>query len=313
MPKLVISADAPEAWESWRDAFARVAPDVETISWYDPAHSPSEAQYALVWQSDPCDMARMSHMRAILSVSAGVNQLVNRPDFPVGVPLVRMGGEETAALMADYILWATIGLLRDARRWALQQQTHIWARNVAFRTTEGARIGILGFGHLGSAVAKRLVHAGAEVSAWSRSPHKSEDVQLFSGPSELPAFLTQVETLVNLLPSTAETRHLIDKAFLAKLPTGAGLINVGRGEHVVESDLISALDAEHLSGAVLDVFTMEPLPKESRLWSHPRITITPHVAAEASRDAQAAYVGQAIREIEAGQTPPLLYHPDRGY
>jgi len=313
MPKLVISADGPDARESWRAAFARVAPDLETFSWYDSGHDPSEAQYAFVWEPAPGDLARMAHMRGILSVAAGVNHLVSRPDFPANVPLVRMGGEETAALMADYVLWATVSLLRDARKWALQQQERVWERYLAFRTIEKARIGILGFGNLGSAVAHRLVRCGATVSAWSRTPHQAENIQLFSGARALETFLGQVDILVNLLPSTPETNGLVNAAFLANLPEGAGVINVGRGEHVVVSDLIETLNSGRLSGAVIDVAIKEPLEKHSPLWTHPRITITPHVASEASRDAQASYVAQSIKELEAGQMPHLLYRPKRGY
>lgn len=313
MKRLAVSADGPNAWESWRDAFARVAPDLSTISWFDPVFDPADADYALVWDPPAGEMARMANLRAILSTGAGVNHLVNRPDFPVGVPLVRMGGDQTAVLMADYVIWAAIGLLRDAKKWSRQQERHVWCRKAVFRNSAEARIGILGFGNLGAAVARRLAAAGFAVSAWCRSPREEKQLSLFFGEEGLANFLPSVDILVNLLPSSPQTRHIIDTKLLSRLPSGAGFINVGRGEHVVEEDLLAALDSRRLGGAVLDVVATEPLMAASPLWDHARITLTPHVASEASRDAQAAYVAEAINELEAGRMPRLLYRPERGY
>ncbi|NHN92908.1 2-hydroxyacid dehydrogenase [Acetobacter sicerae] len=313
MKRLAVSADGPDAWESWRDAFARVAPDLPTISWFDPAFDPADASYVLVWEPPAGEMAHMANMRAILSTGAGVNHLVNRPDFPAGVPLVRMGGDQTAVLMADYVMWAAIGLLRDAKSWARQQEQRVWRRHPVFRNSAETRIGILGFGNLGAAVARRLAAAGFIVSAWCRSPREEKQIPLFFGEQGLSDFLPSVDILVNLLPSTPQTRHIIDAKFLSHLKQDVGFINVGRGDHVVEEDLLAALESGQLDGAVLDVVATEPLPAASPLWSHPRITLTPHMASEASRDAQAAYVAHAISELEEGRTPPLLYSPERGY
>ena len=312
-PRLVVSADGPPAWDSWRASFERVAPDLDVFSWYDPARAVEEAQYALVWEPEPGEMARMGGMRAILSAAAGVNHLVGRPDFPHGVMLVRMGGSGTVRLMADYVLWAAIGLLRGARGWQIRQQQRIWQRDLRFRTVEGAHIGVLGLGHIGVGVARCLARAGAVVSGWSRTPRVEDGMAMFAGPEGLPGFLASLDIVVNLLPGTLATRGLIDAAFLARLPPSAGLINVGRGEHVIERDLLDALDAGRLAGAVLDVATVEPLPADSPLWSHPLVTVTPHIASEASRDEQADVVARAIRQIESGERPALLYEPSRGY
>ena len=313
MRTLAVSADGPDAWKSWRDAFARVAPDLSTVPWFDPVFDSREADYALVWEPPPGEMARMGHMRAIFCAGAGVNHLVSRPDFPANVALVRMGGDQTAVLMADYVMWAAIGLLRDAKSWTRQQAQHVWQRRPVFRNSADTRIGILGFGNLGAAVARRLAAAGFNVSAWCRSPREEKQIPLFFGKEGLSNFLPSIDILVNLLPSTPQTRHLIDADLFSRLKPGTGFINVGRGDHVVEKDLFAALDAGRLSGAVIDVVPSEPLNAASPLWDHPRITVTPHMASEASRDAQAAYVAQTINELEEGRTPPLLYRPERGY
>ncbi|MCH4091375.1 2-hydroxyacid dehydrogenase [Acetobacter sp.] len=313
MKRLAVSADGPAAWESWRDAFARVAPDLPTISWFDPAFDPADASYALVWEPPVGEMARMANMRVILSTGAGVNHLVNRPDFPADVPLVRMGGDQTAVLMADYVMWAAIGLLRGARRWARDQEKHLWCNRPILRNSAETRVGVLGFGNLGAAVARRLAATGFIVSAWCRTPREEKQIPLFFGEEGLSDFLPSVDILVNLLPSTPHTRHIIDAELLSRLKPGADFINVGRGDHVVEDDLLAALASGQLDSAVLDVVATEPLSAESPLWDHPRITLTPHMASEASREAQAAYVAHVIRELEEGRAPPLLYRPDRGY
>ncbi|GBR08243.1 2-hydroxyacid dehydrogenase [Acetobacter oeni] len=313
MVRLVISADGKDAYEGWRASFAEIAPDIEVCPWAGSKTDLAGVDYALVWQPGPGELAKMGNLRGILCTGAGINHLLRDPDFPHHVPLVRMGGEETCTLMADYVQWAAIGLIRDARTWARNQATGTWRNNPVFRTSAATRIGIMGYGNLGSAVARHLARTGFQVSAWCRTLREAGETALFAGQDRLPAFLGQTDILVNLLPSTQETRNLIDFAFLSLLPRGTGLINVGRGDQVVEVDLLRALDENQLSGAVLDVFVQEPLPDTSPFWSHPKITVTPHVASEASRPAQTEYVAKAIRQMEAGETPPLLYKPGRGY
>lgn len=313
MVTLAVSAEGPAAWENWRNAFREVAPDLQTVSWFDPTFDPAKADYALVWDPAPGEMAKMRHMRAILCSGAGVNQLVGRPDFPKDVMLVRMGGDQTAILMADYVLWAIVALLRDARTWALQQGKKVWRRNLEYRTSAETTIGILGYGNLGSAVAQRLAKAGFQVSAWCRRARPGEDIPLYFGEDGKVELLGKTDVLVNLLPSTPQTRGLIDAEFLSHLKPGASLINVGRGDQVVADELVSALDAGRMRGAVLDVFAQEPLEKDAVFWEHPKVFVTPHVAAEASCRMQATYVAQTIREIEAGKTPALTYHPEWGY
>ncbi|GBR05327.1 glyoxylate/hydroxypyruvate reductase A [Asaia siamensis] len=314
-PRLIISADGAEAFEGWRDSFARHAPDIGVLSWFDPATRCEDADYALVWEASDDDLRAMHHLRGILCTGAGVNHLIASPTFPHHVRLVRMGGGETGALMADYVLWALIGLLRDARTWALQQARHVWARNLVSRTSDQTRVTVLGYGQIGAVVAQRLARSGFAVSAWRRSGESGQDegVAVHVGRDVLPDLLGSTDMLVNLLPSTPQTRFLLDEAFLARLKPGAGLVNVGRGDHLVEEALLTLLETGHLSGAVLDVQSQEPLGPDSLLWDHPRITLTPHIASEASREAQVLYLADVIRQLERGETPALLYDRARGY
>lgn len=313
MARLIISADGPDSVAGWRAAFHHVAPDLETCSWYDPDLELRADDYALVWTPSSADLARMKGLRAIICTGAGVNHLLDDPAFPAHVPLVRMGGDQTAALMADYVLWAALGLLRDARTWALQQAAEVWRNNRVSRTCAETRVGIMGMGHLGAYVARHLHHVGFVVSGWRRSARDVPGIRVFAGDATLPDFLRDVDVLVNLLPSTTQTRGMINYDLLAQLPRGAGLINVGRGNHVVQADLVRALDEGLLGGAVLDVTVPEPLPAGDPLWRHERITVTPHVASEASREAQVRYVVDVIGQMERNERPALLCDPGRGY
>lgn len=311
--RIVISADGNKAFESWRQAFAEAAPEVDVCSWYDPAWQVRPDDYALVWHPDPDHMDRLAGMKGIVCTGAGVDHLLAHTGFPHHVPLVRMGGEQTARLMADYVLWAVLGLLRDARTWAVQQEKGQWRNNVRSRTSDTTRVGVMGLGHLGAYVAQALAHTGFRVSGWKRSPAELDGVTVWHGMDTLPSFLAEVDVLVNLLPATPATDGLIDHAFLSHLPKGAGFVNVGRGRHVVQDDLIRALDDGTLSGAVVDVVTPEPLPQTSPLWRHPRLTVTPHVASEASRAVQARYVADVVACLEQGGKPALLCDVKRGY
>ncbi|GBQ86386.1 2-hydroxyacid dehydrogenase [Asaia krungthepensis] len=314
-PRLIISADGPEAYAGWRDSFAQHAPEIDVVSWFDTQTPREEAQYALVWEADDHDLRAMHHMRGILCTGAGVNHLVSSPDFPHHVPLVRMGGGDTGTLMADYVLWACMTLLRDARTWALQQERHVWARNLVSRTSASTHVTVLGYGQIGSVVAQRLARAGFQVTAWRRASGETRDgeVRLLGGEEGFASALAGTDLLVNLLPSTPQTRQILNRGSLSLLKRGAGLINVGRGDHLVEADLLALLEAGHLAGAVLDVVAQEPLSPVSPLWDHPAITLTPHVASEASREAQVRYLAQSIAQLERGEMPALLFDHRRGY
>lgn len=311
--RIVISAGGAKAFESWRMAFAAAAPEAAICSWYDPAYTPGDEDYALVWNPGPAHMERLATMKGIVCTGAGVDHLLAHADFPRHIPLVRMGAEQTARLMADYVLWAVIGLIRDARTWAVQQQQGLWRNNGRSRTSSTTRVGIMGLGHLGAYVAQTLAHVGFCVSGWKRTPATLDGVTVWNGLDSLPDFLGELDVLVNLLPATPATDGLITYALLSHLPKGAGFINVGRGRHVVQSDLLQALDDGTLGGAVLDVVTPEPLPHDSALWHHPRLTLTPHVASEAAREVQARYVADVVASLAQGERPALLCDVTRGY
>lgn len=315
MPVIAVHIhDLPDYRARLAEQFARLDPSITLLSWEEALARPARVDYALVWCPPAGDLRRFGNLKAILSSGAGVDHIVDRdPDWPAHLPLVRMGGDATALLMGDYVLWACLTLLRDARSWALRQHDHEWARPTATRGSAGCTIGVMGMGHLGGHAAQRLRQAGFAVRGWSRRPAAFDGIAHFAGPEALEPFLSGTDILVCLLPNTPSTRHIIDAGLLARLRPGGGVVNVARGDHLVVDDLIQALDSGHLAGAVLDVFEHEPLPPSSPLWGHPRITITPHVASEAPIADRARYIRDVIAQIARGERPALTFDPARGY
>jgi glyoxylate/hydroxypyruvate reductase A len=175
------------------------------------------------------------------------------------------------------------------------------------------KVGVLGLGTIGLAAAKTLAAHGFRVAGWVRGPRPQGEIEIFSGREQLPTFLARSEIAVNLLPLTAETRGILNKETFAQMPAGAAVINLGRGAHVVEADLIAALDRDHLAGATLDVFPVEPLPKDSALWRHPKITITPHVARRINAGDLVPRICDSIQALSAGRPLDNLIDRSRGY
>lgn len=311
---LVIKNGGAAALPEWKALFARLMPGLEVREWNDPALDPAQVTYALVWKPDPGRLAKMVNLKAILSAAVGVDHITSDPDWPKHVPLIRMGGEEPALQMADYVLWAVLSILRDAATWRVGQQDKVWTRQAGpARMSSEMHVGVMGLGSLGGPVATRLVQAGFRVSGWARHAKTLEGVTCYTGTEGLNDFLQACDTLVCLLPETPETIGMVTYEKLARLRRPAGLINVARGALVVETDLLRALDDGTLHMAVLDVFDAEPLPAASPLWAHSRVLVTPHAAAESSRPARAEYVASVIQALEQGRDVPLRYDPVKGY
>ncbi|MFT8246554.1 2-hydroxyacid dehydrogenase [Roseomonas sp. BN140053] len=310
---LLVKSGGEETVPRWRAEFLAADPRLDVRWWDDPSVRPGEVRYVVVWDPEPGRLAALPNLRVVFSSAAGVDNILRDPDWPAHLPLVRMGGEEQAQRMAEFVTWACLGLLRGARLMAANQEASRWKQFAARHTAGERRVGILGLGNLGRAAAAMLRGVSFPVAGWSRSRKVVEGVESFAGAGELDAFLARTDILVCLLPATPETAGLIDAALLAKLPRGAQLVNVGRGGHLVEADLLAALDGGHLAGALLDVFPEEPLPDSSPFWWHPKVTVTPHVASLPSLGSRARFVAAAIAAHERGAPLPNLYDPARGY
>jgi glyoxylate/hydroxypyruvate reductase len=301
---LFLSPDDPV--DAWRTELHARIPELDVRIWPEVG-DPAEIDIALVWRPPQGELARYPNLRAILSLGAGIDGLIGDPELP-DVPLARMVDPSLTRTMTEYVLLAVLRHHREFDRFERAQQAREWAYAFPPQAAE-RRVGIMGLGELGSAAARRLVAEGFQVLGWSRSPKVLDGVVSYAGRSELHAFLHRTDVLVCLLPLTADTVGILDAATFTGLPHGAFLINVARGQHLIERDLVEALDSGHLAGATLDVFREEPLPPESPLWEHPKVLVTPHVASYSLPATAASGVAANIRRVLAGE--PLLHQVER--
>jgi glyoxylate/hydroxypyruvate reductase A len=295
----------------WRGHLDQLMPGLEVRVWPDIG-DPAAIRYALVWRPDPGLLASLPNLKLILSLGAGVDHIFCDPNLPHGVPIVRLVDPYLTDAMSEYVAMQVLRLHRGDLDYQAQQQARIW-RELPQKNAVERPVGILGFGEIGEATGHRLRALGFPVAAWGRRERRVEGYTVFAGEEGLPRLLAHSEILVCLLPLTAATEGILCAANFAHLPRGAGLVNAGRGGHLVEEDLIPALDSSQLSGAALDVFREEPLPPEHPFWAHPRILVTPHIAGITNPVTASRVVAENIRRFEAGE--PLLNRvdPAQGY
>ena len=304
MALLFLSPDDPA--DLWRREIASRMPDLGFRIWPEVG-DPAEIEVALVWRPPPGELRRYPNLKAVLSLGAGVDGLLADQELP-DVPVARMVDPSLRRTMIEYVLLAVLRHHRGFDRFEREQRARRWAYAFPPQAAE-RRVGVMGLGELGGAAAGLLADHGFQVLGWSRSPKAIDGVTSHAGRGELHTFLHRTEILVCLLPLTAETRGILDAAAFADLPHGACLINVARGEHLVEADLLEALDSGRLAGATLDVFREEPLPEDHPLWAHQKVLITPHVASYSWPATGADGVVENIRRALSGR--PLAHQVDR--
>jgi len=306
---IVYKASAERA-QLWADAFARQAPRLPFRIWPDIG-DPAEVEYLLVWQPPDKIVETFPNLKLIFSAGAGVDQL-DFTKIPQDIPVIRMLDPGIPESMAEFVSLAVLALHRNVLDFIEQQRNRIW-RELQVRAPADRRVGVLGLGQLGQASLKTLRTFGFPLSGWNRSQRELPGVACFTGDAQLPAFLAQTDILVCLLPLTDATRGILNGRLFAMLPRGAALVNVGRGGHLVEADLLEALDAGQLTGAVIDVLQSEPPAPEHPFWAHPRILMTPHIASMTRPDTAAAFVLRTIEQHRTGQPLDGLVVRDRGY
>jgi glyoxylate/hydroxypyruvate reductase A len=312
-PIVLLGSFAPGEEQLWLDALRRAMP-AERILRADQIDDDREVKLAIVANPDPSVVRRFEALEWVQSLWAGVEKLVAEPAFS-RLPMVRMVDPQLARTMAEAVLAWTLYLHRDMPAYLAQQRATEW-RQLPYTAPSARRIGILGLGELGAAAARTLHHAGFVVQGWSRKPKRSDrldGVTTFSGVEGLQVMTRQSDILVCLLPLTPQTRHLVDANLLQALPRDACLINFGRGALVATQDLLAALDQGRLKHAVLDVFEQEPLPPESPLWLHPRVTVLPHISADTDPASASLIVARNVESWrQTGQIPPAV-DKVRGY
>jgi glyoxylate/hydroxypyruvate reductase len=297
----------------WTTPLAEIAPDLKLAVDTRDAYKPEDIDYVLSFRPAPGFLATLPNLKAVFSLGAGVDGFLADKDYPRKVPLVRFVDHTLSREMAQFVVMHVLIHHRQQRYFDQAQKDAKWRQTIPPRRTEDTRIGILGLGEIGQLAGERLRDLDFPVSGWSRSRKTVDGIKSYAGASELDAFLASTDILVCLLPLTPDTRGILNNATFAKLPNGAFVINVARGGHLIEPDLIAALDSGHLSGAVLDVFQTEPLPEDSPLWKHPKVTATPHVAAISDPRVAAKYVHDRIVKQQAGEALDNLVDLEKGY
>ena len=283
--------------KAWRETFEKQLPDLEIRIWPD-AGEPADVEYLAFMHPDFDVLPELPNLRAMFSRSAGVESFINHPRLPK-VPLGKVEPPGGDPMMTEYVVMHVLRLHRDMPGYQAAQANREWLRKRIVRPEE-RRVGFLGYGMMAKAPALVLKSLGFPVSAWVRSPREKEGVPIYHGPDQLEPFLNQTDIAVCLLPLTRETEGILCARTFAMMPKGAMLVNVGRGKHVVEADLIKALDSGQLSHAALDALWPEPLPPESPLWLHPKITVMPHVARRPTVAQLVAEIAANIRSLQEG-------------
>lgn len=270
----------------------------------------AQAKVAIVANPDPADLASLTGLAWVQSLWAGVERLA--PHLPEHVGIVRMTDPQLAATMAEAVLAWTLYLHRDMPRYAAQQRAGLWLQHEAPRAEERT-IGVLGLGHMGATAARRLAANGFRVVGWSRRAKEVAAIETHDGAEGFEAVLARADILVLLLPLTEATRGLVDAEALARMKPGASLINFGRGALVDDAALLARLDSGALDHAVLDVFATEPLPADSRYWTHPRATVLPHISAITNVATASTIVADNLRRYFADGTIPRAVDRRAGY
>ncbi|WP_343553156.1 glyoxylate/hydroxypyruvate reductase GhrA [Pantoea sp.] len=300
--------------QGWLEGLRQRLPQANVRHWQPGDNAPGD--YAVV-RSPPVEMLAGRQLKGVFAMGAGVDEILKQlRDNPQmlhqHIPLFRLEDTGMARQMQEYANWCVLGWFRRFAEYRQLQQQATWQELPALNR-ENFTIGVLGAGVLGRSVLESLRQWGFPLRSWSRSPKQMDGVQSFHGREQLNAFLDGTQVLIDLLPTTPETTNLIDSRLLNALPRGAYFLNLARGAHVVEADLLAALNSGQLAAAALDVFQTEPLPHDHPLWSHPHVTITPHTAAMTLPGEAMDYISAAILALETGQQPNGLVDRQRGY
>lgn len=296
----------PSRGPRWRSMFAAHAPDIPFRLAVED-HDPAQVRYLMTWDSPQDLLERYPNVDIVFSAGAGAEQFT-ADRVPLRVPVVRMVEPGLAAGMAEYVAFGVLALHRHMLDHVADQREGAWRPRLLVPASR-RRVGIMGLGALGLASIGTLKNFGFALSGWNRSPRSIEGVTTYAGQDELDAFLGSCDILICLLPLNEATQGILNGRLFEALPRGAGLVNVGRGGHLVEEDLLAALDSGQIGGAVLDVFAEEPPPQDHPFWRHPRVLMTPHIASMTQPETAAPVVIANIRRHRAGE--PMINVVDR--
>lgn len=306
---ILYRSDAPRA-AAWASYFAEHGPDLDFRVWPD-AGNLDEVEYLIAWQAPAEFLAKLPRLKVLFSSGAGVDH-VDFSAVPAHIPIVRMVEPGIINGMVEYVSLAVLALHRDFFDYVAAKAARVW-NPLEVPPAAARTIGVMGMGSLGQAVLARLATYGFRLRGWNRSLRRMEGVESFAGPDQLQPFLAGCDVLICLLPLTPATQGILNRELFSALPAGAALINVGRGPHLVDADLLEALDSGQLSRAILDVTDPEPLPPEHPFWTHPRVFVTPHVASMTQPETAAPILLENLRRHRRGEPLSGLIDRSRGY
>ena len=295
----------------WKEHISSLLPEME-IFLAEETVDKATIDFAIVWKPGPGWLKTFPNLRCIVSIGAGIDHVLSDPDLPKGIPIIRTTGRDLSLRMREYV---TLHVLRFHRRLpeveAVQPQRE-WLQIVEPPANE-RKVGIMGLGNLGADCAYALTKIGFDVAGWARSEKSIESVTCFVGDAQLTDFLNRTEILVCMLPLTPETEGILNADLFKKLPKGARIINVARGQHLVDDDLLEAIKSGDIAAATLDVFHQEPLPIDHLFWDHPNILVTPHIASLIDPVAGGERIAENIRAFNNGEYLADLVPLGRGY
>lgn len=305
----VSNSDSKSAWKRRLEA---LDPSIEVRLWPDPG-SLDGIEAALVWKPPAGLLATLPRLRLVLSLGMGVDHVFADPALPKGVPVVRLVDPDLVNRMSEYCALAVLRYHRNADAYDAFQRARQWKALPNEPAGASRGVGILGLGEIGRDLAAKLAPFGFRLAGWSRTPKLVPGVESYHGAEGFKPFLAKSEIAVCLLPLTPETEGILNAAAFAALPKGAVVVNAARGGHVVDADLLAALDSGHVAAAQLDVFRQEPLPPEHPFWTHPKVRITPHNAGLTNPETAAAQIVENLRRLRAGEKLLNVVDPARGY
>lgn len=310
MPAVLFRSTNDSA-EAWRAALDELIPGLDFRAWPEIG-DPKDIEFVLAWKMPAGALEGLPNLKCVCSLGQGVDHIFADPKLPDGVRIMRIVDPWMSQAMSEWVLLHVLRYHRQAPEYEALRREKVW-KSLPAPDTASRRVGVLGLGALGADAARKLAWLGFDVAGWSRSPKSIEGVKSFHGDDQLTDFLARTEILCCLLPLTPETEGVINARTLAALPRGAFVINSGRGGHVVEEDLLAALDSGHIAFAALDVFRTEPLPQSSPFWTHPKVDLWPHVSAQTNPLSGAPQVADAIAKVFRGEVPNNVVDPKLKY
>lgn len=308
---VVLVTPRAEQAEIWRAGLSRLLGDIEFRVFPDVG-DPARVDVALAWKAPYGALAGFPNLRLICSLGMGVDHLLLDPLLPTDVPIARLVDSNMVEQMSEYVLYGVLHFHRRFDVYARYQRESRW-EELPLPHTAARRVGIMGIGEIGTDCARKVAALGFPVRGWSRSPKSISGVACFAGTDQLASFLQETDVLVSVLPLTDETRGIVNARTLGLLPRAAYFVNVARGGLVCEEDLLVALDSGRLEGALLDVTEAEPLPRTSRLWTHPKVVLTPHIAGLTNPETAVHPIAENIRRLAEGRPLVHLVDRNRGY